>query len=87
MKDIALKIQKTKATVTVLVDKLENLKLIKREKSTDDFRITNITLTEKGKKLKPIFEKISDELDNLLHKNLTKEESYQLDNLLKKILE
>jgi DNA-binding MarR family transcriptional regulator len=86
MKDIALKICKTKATVTVLIDKLEKLELIKREKSLEDSRSTNIVLTQKGKDLEPIFQKISNELDDYLHKNLTNDESIQLDFLLKKIL-
>ena len=39
MKDIANKIHKTKATVTVLIDKLEKENLVKREKSAEDSRI------------------------------------------------
>lgn len=86
MSDIAKKIHRTKATVTVLIDKLEKLKLIKRDKSAQDTRITYITLTPKGEDLKPLFEKISDELNMMLYKDLTLREIKQLEELLNKII-
>ena len=85
MKDIADKIHRTRPTVTVLVDKLEKLGYIKREISQEDSRYTYIVLTKKGQDFKPIFEKISEDLNNLLCKNLTEQESNILDNLLQKI--
>ena len=85
MKDIADKIHRTRPTVTVLVDKLEKLGYIKREISQEDSRYTYIVLTKKGQDFKPIFEKISEDLNNLLYKNLTEQESNILDNLLQKI--
>lgn len=86
MKDIANKIHRTKPTVTVLVNKLEKLGFVKREKSDKDNRITYIVPTQKALDFKPVFEKISTELNELLCKNLTEEESIILDNLLKKML-
>ncbi len=86
MKDIADKINRTKPTVTVLVDKLEKLGFVKREKSSDDSRITYILLTKKAEKFKPTFEKISEDLNKLLYKNLTKTEGEILDKLLEKML-
>ena len=85
MKDIADKIHRTRPTVTVLVDKLEKLGYLKREISQEDSRYTYITLTKKGQDFKPIFEKISKDLNNILYKNLTEQESNILDNLLQKI--
>lgn len=85
MKDIADKIHRTRPTVTVLVDKLEKLGYIKREISQEDSRYTYIVLTKKGQDFKLIFEKISEDLNNLLYKNLTEQESIILDNLLQKI--
>lgn len=86
MKEIADRIHRTKATLTVLVDKLEKLDLVKRKKLSEDTRITYITLTKKGESLKPVFEKISNELNSMLYKNLSKEEAEQLDYLLEKML-
>ena len=85
MKDIADKIHRTRPTVTVLVDKLEKLGYIKREISQEDSRYTYIVLTKKGQDFMPIFEKISKDLNNLLYKNLTEQESNILENLLQKV--
>ena len=85
MKDIADKIHKTRPTVTVLVDKPEKLGYLKREISQEDSRYTYITLTKKGQDFKPIFEKISEDLNNLLYKNLSKKESDILEKLLQKV--
>ena len=86
MKDIANCIHRTKPTVTVLVDKLEKLGYLKREASVEDNRSTNIVLTQKGEDFKVIFEKISKELNKMLYKNLSPEESELIEKLLKKIL-
>lgn len=86
MKDIADKIHRTKATVTVLVDKLEKENLVKREKSTEDSRITYIVLTQKGIDSKLVFEKIAEELNTMLYKDFTRDEAKQLDLLLEKML-
>ena len=84
MKDIADKIHRTKPTVTVLVDKLEKLDLVKRDKSSEDNRITYIVLTEKGESFRALFEKISKELNTMLYKNLSEEEAETLEKLLEK---
>ena len=86
MKDIANSIHRTKPTVTVLVDKLEKLGYIKREASDEDNRSTNIVLTQKGEGFKVIFEKISNELNKMLYKNLSPEESEIIEKLLRKVM-
>lgn len=86
MKDISTKIHRTKPTVTVLVDKLEKLGFVKREKSSEDNRITYILLTEKGEGFRFLFEKISEDLNKLIYKNLTDIEAAALDRLLEKIV-
>ena len=86
MKDIANCIHRTKPTVTVLVDKLEKLGYLKREASDEDNRSTNIVLTQKGENFKVIFEKISNELNKMLYKNLSPEESELIEKLLRKVL-
>jgi len=85
MKEIANRIHRTKPTVTVLVNKLEKLGYVKRELSTKDNRYTNIVLTDKGKAFQPKFEQISNELNKILYKNLSKEEAKILENILSKI--
>lgn len=85
MKDISDKIRRTKPTVTVLIDKLEKLGLVERQPSETDNRSTNILLTQKGQEFKPVFEKISEDLNNMLYQNLSEQESDILENLLQKI--
>lgn len=86
MKDIADRIHRTRPTVTVLIDKLERLGYAKREISEEDSRYTNIVLTRKGENFRSVFEKISDDLNNLLYRNLSDEEADKLDELLRKML-
>lgn len=86
MKDIANCIHRTKPTVTVLVDKLEKLGYLKREASNEDSRSTNIVLTQKGEDFQTTFEKISKNLNEMLYKNLSPEESELMEKLLRKVL-
>ena len=86
MKDIANCIHRTKPTVTVLVDKLEKLGYLKREVSNEDSRCTNIVLTQKGEDFQTTFEKISKNLNEMLYKNLSPEESELIEKLLRKVL-
>ncbi len=86
MKDIANRIHRTKPTVTVLVDKLEKLGYLKREVSNEDSRSTNIVLTQKGEDFQTTFEKISKNLNEMLYKNLSPEESELMEKLLRKVL-
>ncbi len=86
MKDIADSIHRTKPTVTVLIDKLEKLGYLKRVASAEDSRSTNIVLTQKGEDFKAIFEKISKDLNKMLYKNLSLEESELIEKLLRKVI-
>jgi len=85
MKELAHNIHRTKATLTVLVDKLEMRGYIKREKSTEDSRVTYITLTEKGDSLKPVFRKISNELNEVLFAGISEKEETLLHDILEKM--
>ena len=87
MKEIADKIHRTKPTVTVLVDKLENLGYLKRENSKEDCRYKYIVLTPKGQDFEPLFKQISKILNDNLYKNLSNQEGKKLESLLKKIIE
>jgi MarR family transcriptional regulator, organic hydroperoxide resistance regulator len=82
MTDLAEKIRRTKPTLTVLVDKLVDYGYVTREKDQKDARVTNIALTDKGRKLKPGFENISKNMNALVYNGLTDKESYELEYLL-----
>ncbi len=86
MKEIADFIHKTKPTVTVLINKLEKLGFVYRQKSELDSRIVYIKLTQKGEELKPIFDDVSNILNEKVYKDLSKEESQTVERILQKVL-
>ncbi len=86
MSEIAKRIHRTKPTVTVLVEKLEKSGYVQRIKSDTDARFTNVSLTEKGFALKPVFEEISARLNALAYAGLREEEAMLLEILLEKAI-
>lgn len=85
MKEIANLIGKNKSTVTELVNKLVKLGYIKKEKSQADKRVTLITLTDKGKGIRDIFDAISQNLIETAYQDFSKEEEETFLRLLKKL--
>lgn len=85
MKELADRINRTKPTVTVLIDKLVEYGYVEREKSCTDSRVTYIKLTGKGIELKPVFDDISEKLDALIYGDLTGGEPEVLEKLLQKV--
>jgi MarR family 2-MHQ and catechol resistance regulon transcriptional repressor len=75
----------TQGWITGVVDKLEELGYVKRERSDTDRRVINITVSNKGKaffkKIETLHLKFID--DSL--RNFTDEEKYNILNFLKKI--
>ncbi|MFX4263513.1 MarR family winged helix-turn-helix transcriptional regulator [Pelotomaculum propionicicum] len=85
MRELADMINRTKPTVTVLVDKLVEYGFVEREKSCTDSRVTYIKLTGKGNELKPVFDDISKKIDALLYGDLTDGEAEDFEMLLHKV--
>ena len=85
MKDIANKIGKDKSTVTSLINKLESLGYIKKEKSMEDKRITYINLTEKARSIEDRFNFISSQVKDTAYNNFTDEEKEVFLRLLRKL--
>ncbi len=82
MKELAERIHRTKPTVTVLIDKLVDYGYVSKEKSSEDSRVTFITLTEKGLQLEPIFSMIGDKLNSIIYSGLTEQEAIILEKML-----
>lgn len=85
MKELADRINRTKPTVTVLIDKLVEYGYVEREKSCTDSRVTYIKLTVKGMELKPVFDDISKKIDALIYGEFTGEEPEVFEKLLQKV--
>ncbi|MDA3045683.1 MarR family transcriptional regulator [Campylobacter sp. JMF_01 NE2] len=83
---IATKINRTKATVTTLLDRLEMDGYLVREKDKNDARSVNVKLTPKGESLKPKFDEISKNLNKILAKNFSEFELDALDTLLSRAI-
>ena len=86
MNQLATFAHRTRPTTTVLVDKLERLGYIARQKSPVDARSTIITLTPQGEALRPAFQDISNRLISLTLSGLSPQESETLQHLLDKTL-
>lgn len=82
MQEIAMRIHRSKPTVTVLVNKLVKLGYVRKEKSETDSRVTYIALTEKGASLKPAFETISANLNALVYHGLSDDEAEKLEQTI-----
>ena len=85
MNGIAKFVGKRKSTITDMVKKLEKLGYISREKSKEDARVIEVTLTEKGWDFKDTFKEISKELQSKTYEGFTEEEKVVLMGLLFKI--
>lgn len=85
MKELAEKIGKDKSTVTALVDKLIKQGYVEKTKDIEDNRVVFVSLTEKGKELKPMFEAISQRLLSIAYKGMSQNEKEELIKNLKKI--
>ena len=86
MHDLAAFSHRTRPTTTVLVDKLEQMGLVQRERSNDDARRTMVALTDAGEALRGKFESISRRLVRLVYSPLEKGEAEIFEGLLGKIL-
>jgi DNA-binding MarR family transcriptional regulator len=85
MKELADRINRTKPTVTVLIEKLVEYGFVERGKSCTDSRVTYIKLTNKGIELKPIFDDISKKINAVLYGGFTGEEPEIFEMLLYKV--
>jgi len=85
MNGIAKFVGKRKSTITDMVKKLERLGYVSREKSKEDARVIEVTLTEKGWEFRDTFKEISRELLDKTYGGFTEEEKEVLMGLLFKI--
>ena len=84
--ELATLCERSKSTVSVMVDHLQRKGYLTKEKSKEgDARTRNIALTAKGQSLQEIFDNISDAMQTKLEKTLSNEEIELLEKLLAKL--
>lgn len=86
LKELAEKFSITNPSANDLVEKLVNLKLVKRENDKEDRRLIHIYLTNKGENLVKKIMKEKNNCFSMLIKKLSVEEKKQLLTILKKII-
>lgn len=74
------------STVTVMIDRLEAKKLVKRYKSEDDKRINKIKLTDSGLGISEVIEGHIDNHDGLILSGYSEEEKNIIFNFLDSII-
>lgn len=87
MKEISEGINRSKSTVTQLVDKLLKSGYVTKEADLEDKRISYIVLTEKGLRIKNDFKEISKNVIGEFFKDFTEEEIEILLSLLDRVID
>lgn len=85
MKELAEQIRRSKPTVTVLVNKLEQLGLLCKEYSITDARVCRVMLTPSCRELMPAIKGISERLLQTVYRNFTDSQSRTVYKYLKQI--
>ena len=85
VQELAQYIDRDKSTLTVLIAKLEKLKLIARHPDPGDGRVTRLTLTERSRALLPEMRDISRRLRKRAYHGISMEERTLLNDLLDRI--
>lgn len=86
MKEISEGINRSKSTVTQLVDKLLLYGYVTKEVNAEDKRFSYIVLSEKGLGIKKDFKEISDNVIREFFNGFTEEEAEQLLSLLDRVI-
>ena len=87
MQELAAAIHRTKPTVTVLVDKLVKLDYVRKEKSSTDSRVTYLRLTDPGKALQPVFDRVSQTLNDCVYEGLDEGDVQHMEKHLVQMLQ
>jgi DNA-binding MarR family transcriptional regulator len=84
--ELAKRTSLSKTSLTTMLERLERQGHIRRIQSKQDRRSIIISLTEKNKQQKDLYEKISLEMTELFYKGFTDEDMDKFENSLRKIL-
>jgi DNA-binding MarR family transcriptional regulator len=85
--DLKQKTALSKATLSHMLDKLEDSGYVKRVRSEKDRRVINIELIDMNDELKQKFIQVSDEMKEIYYKGFTDKEMDEFENYLQKLLD
>ncbi|KAF1297368.1 hypothetical protein BAU15_11500 [Enterococcus sp. JM4C] len=83
--EIAMNLNKNKATITRMLNSLEKKQFITKEKDPENWKQNNISLTEKGLGVFEEIMTVSKEINQRIEKNITTSEKEKLIELVNKI--
>ena len=86
IQELARRTSLGKSTLTSMLDRLEQMGHLQRVPSLDDRRVITIRLTEKDKKMRDVYNKVSAEMTDLFYKGVTPEEISIFEEALVRIL-
>ena len=86
IKEISKKTGLAKTSLTSMLKRMENSKLIEKVENNDDRRSTKIKLTNKAKTLKDKYENVSNKIGKIYYKGFNEDEIINFENYLKRIL-
>ena len=86
LSDIAVLINRTKPTVTVMVDKLEAAGYVNRVRSVEDSRVTMVEVTDKGYAISDVFDTTSETLKKKAFKGIKKTDQEKMIKLLGQVV-
>ena len=75
-----------KASLTSMLDRMEEKGLIRRKDNSEDKRSIKIMLTDKAKELEKDYNDISNKMSNIFYKNFSDKEINEIENYLERII-
>jgi len=84
--ELALKTQLKKSTLTSMLDRLEKMGYIKRQRSRKDRRKILIKRTKKDRTMEKVYVAVSDEMTELFYEGFSKSEIDRFEKDLKQVL-
>ena len=75
-----------KTTLTSMIDRMEENGLVERIPDKEDRRQVYVSITDKARKYRQKYNKVSDEMNALFYKGFSAEEIQQLEKMLERII-
>jgi DNA-binding MarR family transcriptional regulator len=83
--NLAKELSITPATVSAMVKRMEKAGFVLRKRNTEDERVSNVYLTEKGREVSLELDSLQNEMENLVFKGFSDEEKDLMKGFLERI--